>query len=98
MKRELYIVAYDVRSPRRLARVRKALRAWSNQGQKSVFECFLTPGERVRLTQELRELLDLAVDRAFVLRLRPNATLWCLGRARPPREVSFLLIGGGGDA
>lgn len=98
MSRHLYLVAYDVRDPRRLARARKILRAWSDRGQKSVFECSLTPGERAQVLHDLRRAIDPEADRAFVLRLRQNATLWCLGRARPPAQARFHVIGGDDDA
>lgn len=42
--RALYLVAYDIADPRRLAHVHRLL-GWKVGGQKSFYECWLTPVE-----------------------------------------------------
>jgi hypothetical protein len=52
-------VAYDIRSPRRLAWVAKALTEAGYRQQYSVFAADLTEPARARLVARLRKLVDL---------------------------------------
>ena len=45
MARSLYLVAYDVCNPRRLARVTRYFHSYRVAGQKSVPEIWVTPAE-----------------------------------------------------
>ena len=45
MARTLYLVAYDVCEPRRLARVGRYFKSYRVAGQKSVPEIWITPAE-----------------------------------------------------
>lgn len=91
--RSLYVVAYDVRHPRRLRRALHAVRAYASGGQKSAHECFLTDAERLRLFAELRRVIDAREDSLVLLRLDPRGSPRCLGRARPPADGRFLYFG-----
>ena len=46
MVRDLYLVAYDIREPRRLRKMLYLLKEYASGGQKSAFECYLTAGEK----------------------------------------------------
>lgn len=91
--RHLYLVAYDIRCPRRLARVLKAVKAWSTGGQKSVHECWLAGAERDRLARELRTLIDDRADSMLIMRLDTGRSVRTLGIARPPRDERFAWFG-----
>lgn len=91
--RELYLVAYDIASPRRLHRVLQAVKASAAGGQKSVFECFLSRAEARLLVSELRGILDDAEDSAFVLKLGRNAAWIMLGIAVAPADPLFFYQG-----
>jgi len=93
MKRSLYLVAYDVREPKRLRAALKAVRAFAAGGQKSVHECFLTDAERQELTRNLRDAIEPAVDQAVILRLDPRARIETLGIAVKPADPPFFYIG-----
>ena len=94
MQRDLYLVAYDIREPKRLARVHKHVVGYATGGQKSVFECFLTEAEHRALLSGLSGLMDLGKDRAHVIRLRRNCAVATLGRAVPPQDPVFYYVGG----
>ncbi len=89
--RRLYIAAYDVRSPKRLARALNILRDYATGGQKSVFECFLTPAEHRELCRRIQGLLS-DKDRFFILphgsRRKPRA----LGRGRIAKEPDYFYL------
>ena len=62
-KRQLYIAAYDISCNRRLRRALYVVRGYASGGQKSEYECFLTPAEKVLLLEEVREIIDPLEDR-----------------------------------
>lgn len=92
-KRLLHLVCYDVRCPRRLARVLKVVKGWSTGGQKSVHECWLTARELAALEQELVAVIDPAEDSLLILRPDLSAGVRTLGIAQKPRDPRFLYVG-----
>lgn len=90
--RKLYIAAYDVADGARLRHALKALRAHASGGQLSVFECFLTPEERLQLVRTVREILDLDEDR-FLLVSVARGRNRTLGVAVPPDDGPFFYVG-----
>jgi CRISPR-associated protein Cas2 len=74
MSARLYVVAYDVASPKRWRRVQKAVRRLCRRSQLSVFVCRGTPARLARLEGVLRRELDLAEDRLMILDLGPAAS------------------------
>ena len=58
MSRTLYLVAYDVCEPHRLARVGRYFHSFRVAGQKSVPEIWVTPGELDTIENDMRHLLD----------------------------------------
>jgi len=65
----LYLVAYDIASPRRWRRVFKTLRRVGEHRQLSVFLCRLPPARMARLQARLRDLIDPEDDRLMVVDL-----------------------------
>jgi CRISPR-associated protein Cas2 len=93
MRRTLYLVAYDISHPRRLARALKAVRAYATGGQKSVHECWLLPGELLALKHDLESVIDRGEDSVLFVRLDPRMKPRTLGIARPPSDPSFFFVG-----
>jgi CRISPR-associated protein Cas2 len=93
MPRTLYLVAYDIRHPRRLARALKIVRAYATGGQKSVHECWLAPGELAALKTDLAAAVDLAEDKVLFVRLDPRLKPRTLGIARMPADPAFFFVG-----
>ncbi len=63
-----YLLCYDIdtttrEGERRLRRVAKAGEAFGIRVQQSVFECVLSPSDRLRLLHELGTLIDPNTDR-----------------------------------
>ena len=92
-ERSLYIVAYDVSDPARQDRVRGIVRRYAAGGQKSVYECYLTPWERDALLRRLEGTIDRCTDRVFVLRLDPRSPVHTLGIGIPPCDAPFFYAG-----
>lgn len=92
-KRALYIAAYDVCEPARLRKVHHVVKNFATGGQKSVFECFLTPTEREELLAGAREILDEDEDRMALLRIEQRARPMLLGIAVPASDPDFFYVG-----
>lgn len=91
--RKLYIAAYDVADPKRLRKALRILRAYASGGQKSVFECFLTPAEQRELLAAMRELIDVNEDRFLLVLLEGHGEVRTLGRAVPPQNGDYFYVG-----
>ena len=92
-ERDLYLAAYDVASPSRLAAALALVRGYATGGQKSVHEVFLTPAERRELVHAMALLLDEDEDRFFLLRLDPRARTYALGLAAKPIDPDYFYVG-----
>lgn len=92
MERSLYIAAYDISDARRLREALRVLKGYSTGGQKSVFECFLTGGERRSLLASMRILIE-PEDRFLMVRLDPRPAVIPLGRAVAPVDPPFFYVG-----
>lgn len=91
--RTLYLAAYDVSEPRRLAAALQLTRAYATGGQKSVHELFLTPAERSALVDDMGVLLDLSTDRFLLLKLDPRSRVYTLGKAIEPADPDYFYVG-----
>jgi len=81
MPRTLYLAAYDVCDPKRLARVGRYFQGYRVAGQKSVPEIWVTPAELQHIRRELEHLLDTSADRLQLIALDPRMRPRCLGAA-----------------
>ena len=90
--RTLFLICYDVSCPHRLYRVRKYLLGFRVGGQKSFFECWLTPAELRDVRHALTTLLDLTEDRAHIFQLDSRMKCDLLGLATLPVTSVFLIV------
>lgn len=67
--RKRYLVAYDIRDPKRLRLVAKVLEAYGSRLQYSVFICDLTFGELCDLRMDLRGEFLPSVDSVVLIPL-----------------------------
>ncbi len=67
------------------------LKGYSTGGQRSVFECFLSEGERSSLLGEVAAVLD-GEDRFFLVRLDPRSRVITLGIAVAPEDPPFFYV------
>ena len=77
---KLYIVAYDIADPKRLAKVRKVAYSFAFGGQKSAVESYLDRRGLVQLQRRLFALIDPEYDKINILQVKEDAIL--LGRAK----------------
>jgi len=91
MPRTLYLVAYDVCQPRRLARVTRYFNSYRVAGQKSVPEIWVTPSELALIQADVARLLDEADDRLQVIALDPRMRPRCMGQAATFKTAHFCV-------
>lgn len=68
-RRRRYLIAYDIREPRRLRRVCKLMEAHGDRLQYSVFVCDLTRSELIHLRAGSEDVMNLAVDSVVIVDL-----------------------------
>ncbi|ABM61407.1 CRISPR-associated endonuclease Cas2 [Halorhodospira halophila] len=93
MRRKLYLAAYDVRCPRRLSRAVRVIKGYASGGQKSAYECWLTPAEHKALHTEMAQVIDPTEDQFALLPLEPRRPLVTLGAAEVPADPDFFYFG-----
>ena len=91
--RNLYLIAYDIRQPKRLRAALKATRGCATGGQQSVHECWLSDAERGDLLATLSMIIDDAVDSLICIRLDPRQQVITLGRALSPDDGNCFYVG-----
>lgn len=91
--RRLYLIAYDVTDQRRLTKVRDVLKAYSTGGQRSVYECWLSPAELTEVTETLQGLIERKDDRVHIITLDGRSRPATLGIAVPPSDPAFFYFG-----
>ena len=92
-ERALYIAAYDISSPKRLRAALKLVKGHATGGQKSAYECFLTPAERQLLLEEMGAVLKPEEDRFLLIRLDPRSRVRTLGVGVEPQDPPFFYHG-----
>ncbi|MDF1589024.1 MAG: CRISPR-associated endonuclease Cas2 [Gammaproteobacteria bacterium] len=93
MARDLFLVAYDVRNPKRLRRVHQVLKEFACGGQKSAFECYLTNSERKELVGRVEDCINLKEDAFLVIQLVSRDAVSTLGIAMTPADELFTYLG-----
>ena len=91
--RGLYIAAYDVSDRKRLRQVHQVVKGYATGGQKSVFECFLTPRERSTLAADACSIMAPDEDRFMLLRIEERTQPVLLGIAAPAADPEFYYVG-----
>lgn len=81
MQRRRWLVAYDIRHPKRLRLVRRTMKGFGMPFQYSVFLCDLTSAERFDLLQALMDVINKDFDRVALVDLGP---------VDDPAELVFL--------
>ncbi|MFN7779683.1 MAG: CRISPR-associated endonuclease Cas2 [Betaproteobacteria bacterium] len=82
MAERLYLVAYDIRSPRRWRRVYRLLLGYGSWVQLSIFQCRLSAQRHATLSGAVDGLIDHREDQVLFVDLGP-------AEAAEPRFTSF---------
>lgn len=90
--RTLYLVAYDIADPRRLARVHRYLLGWYVGGQKSFYECWLTRAELAQVIRDLGRLIVPTDDRVHIFQLDSRMAPKCFGVARTSNQQAVIIV------
>jgi len=69
--RTTYLVCYDVANDKRLRRTFKTCRNFGDHLQFSVFECDLSPAEKIELETELSQVINQDEDQVLFISLGP---------------------------
>ncbi len=68
-RRRRYLIAYDIREPRRLRQICKLMEAHGERLQYSVFICDLTKTELIHLRAKSERLMNLSEDSVVIVDL-----------------------------
>ncbi len=69
--RTTYLVCYDVANDKRLRRVFNTCRNFGDHLQFSIFECDLSPGEKVELERQISTVINQDEDQVLFVSLGP---------------------------
>ena len=73
------VIAYDITQNKIRARVRKILKEWNLDNQKSVYECRLTHAQAEELFLQLTYEIDKKTDNIIMTWLEPRRKILTLG-------------------
>jgi CRISPR-associated protein Cas2 len=90
--RTLYLVAYDICEPHRLARVHRYLCGWAVGGQKSFYECWLTTAELKGVRSDLDALTVAGEDRIHIFQLDARMLPRCFGVATTSQQQFTIIV------
>ncbi len=93
-ERAFYLLAYDIRSDQRRAKIARLMETYSGRVQGSVFEGYLTPEELEKLVRKAKKIMQEKEDslRIYVLcqACRSKVRLVGQGTVTPPPGVMIV--------
>lgn len=89
----LYIIAYDIPSDKRRTKVHKTLCGFGEWTQYSLFECFLTKKDLIRLQAKLDDILNPEEDslRMYPLCSSCQSRIKTIGSPAPKEKETYIL-------
>lgn len=89
----LYVIAYDIPSDKRRTKLHKTLCGFGEWSQYSLFECFLTAKELVKLQAKLQDILNPDEDsvRMYPLCNRCQKDIKTVGGDKPIEKITYIL-------
>jgi CRISPR-associated protein Cas2 len=89
----LYVIAYDIPSDKRRTKIHKTLCGFGEWSQYSLFECFLTAKDLVKLQAKLEDILNPEEDsvRMYPLCKTCQKGIKTVGGAAPEEKVTYIL-------
>ncbi|AEC18306.1 CRISPR-associated endonuclease Cas2 [Gallibacterium anatis] len=92
MSRQHYLVSYDISDAKRLYRMHKLTQHYAISGQKSFYECWVTPEELKTLKQNITQVIDTEEDRVHIFQLDPRLDTMFFGVAKRQSYNPFLIV------
>lgn len=93
MKRQLYLIGYDIRCNRRRRHMLKKVKGHATGGQKSLYEAWMSTSELTACLISLQNHLDIYEDKLIVIQLDARATVHTIGKAVKPADGVFFYQG-----
>ncbi len=93
MDRQYYLFAYDVSENRRRVKLCDMAQRFATGGQKSAYECWLSPAEASAIRSFSAGVIEEAEDSVMMLRLDVRAATRQLGRGQPPSDPDIFIFG-----
>jgi len=95
--RTRYIVAYDVSDSKRLRRVFRTMKGYGDPLQYSVFQCDLSPSERILMIEALNAIIHSREDQVMLINIGPSEnrgsqSIETIGRALPEAEIDRIAV------
>ncbi len=91
MSRTLYLVCYDISEKKALRRIHKRVSSFAIGGQKSFYECWMTPTELRDLQTAIRQEMNPDKDRVHFFELDPRIKPQFFGTAHRQSVRPFLI-------
>ncbi len=93
MEKHFTLVSYDIQEDKRRTKIHKALKAYGEPVQYSVFECYLTKTEYAKLRARLNPLIDSDEDniRFYTICESCNTKVERIGGGKPRNEDMFMV-------
>lgn len=100
--RKTYLVAYDISSDKRWARVYKVMHGFGDRIQYSVFECQMSATDLVRCRDLLSRVIDHKADQVLFVDLGPvegrgDRVITTLGKPYSAFDAPCYVIDGAGN-
>lgn len=97
--RNRYIVSYDISDAKRLRHIFRTMKGFGDPLQYSVFQCDLSPSQRILLIEALTKIINNGEDQVLLIDLGPSEGRGCesievLGRPREDlsRKGSAVIV------
>ena len=95
--RKSFLVCYDIRDDKRLARVAKAMRGFGDRIQYSIFECQFTEMDLVRCRAALAAVINQKQDQVLFVDLGPaegrgDRVISSLGQAYSRIDAPCIIV------
>jgi CRISPR-associated protein Cas2 len=95
--RRNFIVTYDIRDPKRLRKVFNTCKGYGIHLQYSVFECDLSPADRVRFEDKLKSIIHHENDQVIFVDLGPSdargeRTVTALGQSYSKMDTPCFVV------
>ena len=87
--RRPYLVSYDVPDSKRQRAIRRRVRGYARDGQKSVYECWFSEAQKRDVLADLALILEMDFDRLLLIALDNRQTKACLGLAETDQADHF---------
>lgn len=91
MDRNIYLICYDISDGSAQRKVHKLVTAQAIGGQKSFYECLMSPNELNALVSNIQKTMNSTTDRLHYFQLDPRSKPLYLGTAKQQSIRPFLI-------